>query len=96
MHIITTPFVKIDTFGIISTVAGVGPVGLAGGSFSGEGVPATDAHLYDPVDIHFDGEGNLYITDGANNRIRKIDALGTITTIAGTGFAPEGFERRRW
>ena len=38
-----------------------------------------------PSDVALDGDGNLYIADGNNNRIRKVDSSGTITTIAGNG-----------
>ena len=64
--------------GIISTVAGNGT-----GAFSGDGGPATNAGMY-PVRVAVDAAGNLYITDSANNRVRKVTPGGTITTVAGT------------
>ncbi len=73
--------------GIIGTVAGNGSPG-----FSGDGGPATSASLYEPVGVAVDAEGNLYIADTANNRIRKVSG-GTITTVAGNGkaaFAGDG------
>ena len=79
---------KIDQNGRISTVAGTGVVG-----FSGDGGPATRAQLGDPAGVAVDDSGNLYIADATNNRIRKVDKAGTITTIAGNGtpgFAGEG------
>lgn len=71
---------KIDPFGGISTVAGTGEPG-----FSGDGGAAVDAMLYNPSGVVADGAGNLYIADNNNYRIRKIDASGIITTVAGTG-----------
>ena len=71
---------KVDPSGIISTIAGNGSAG-----FSGDGGPATAAQLNGPRGITLDGSGNMYIADKFNERIRKIDATGTITTIAGNG-----------
>ncbi len=71
---------KVNTAGIISTVAGTGNLG-----YSGDGGPATSANLYSSWGVTPDGAGNLYIVDRANNRIRKVDALGIITTVAGGG-----------
>lgn len=74
---------KVDqTTGIISTVAGTGAAG-----FSGDGGPATLAQLSTPYSIDFDGSGNLYIADRNNNRVRKVDTSGNISTVAGTGVA---------
>ncbi|MFN0282157.1 MAG: NHL repeat-containing protein [Kineosporiaceae bacterium] len=73
---------KITAAGIISTVAGTGTAG-----FSGDGGPATSAALNSPRGVALDSAGNVYITDGANNRVRKVSTAGTITTIAGTGAA---------
>ena len=70
---------KVDSSGIITTIAGTGVYG-----YSGDGLAATTAELSDPVDITLDS-GNLYIADRANHRIRKVDSSGIITTIAGTG-----------
>jgi len=74
---------RIDAGGSIATVAGNGTRG-----FSGDGGPATAAALNEPSGVAVDGAGNIFICDGANNRIRKVDAAtGIITTIAGTGMA---------
>ena len=74
---------KIDAVtGFISTVAGDGIAG-----FSGDGGPATSAHLGFPTGVKLDAAGNIYIADSENNRIRKVDPSGIITTIAGTGVA---------
>ncbi|HEY5609740.1 MAG TPA: hypothetical protein VIL97_00925 [Thermoanaerobaculia bacterium] len=69
---------------------------LAGGSiaryagsstfgFEGDGGPATQARLANPSGLAFDPDGNLYIADSGNNRVRKVDASGIITTVAGNG-----------
>ncbi len=73
---------KVDTDGTITTVAGTGAVG-----FSGDGGPAAGARLGNPVGIAIGSDNTLYIADKDNNRIRKVDAQGIITTIAGTGEA---------
>ena len=65
-------------------VAGTGSIT---GAFSGDGGPATTAELNAPVGIKVDGAGNLYIADVGNNRIRLVNAAGTISTIAGNGTA---------
>jgi DNA-binding CsgD family transcriptional regulator len=62
------------------TVAGTGVRG-----FSGDGGPATDALLSSPAAIAFDAEGDLFIADTGNNRIRRVGRDGIITTVAGTG-----------
>ena len=76
---------RIDRSGVISTIAGSGPTGLERGSFSGDGGPATSAMLREPWGITVDAGGNLYVSDRDNQRIRRIDSHGTITTAAGNG-----------
>ena len=77
---------KIDlSTGIISTFAGSGPVGVSAGGFSGDGGAATNAKLNVPEGIAFDNLGNLYVADGNNYRIRKINPAGIISTIVGNG-----------
>jgi len=71
---------KVDQNGIITTVAGT-----AGRGYNGDGMPATQALLFSPQDIVVDADGNLYIADMDNHRIRKVDRSGKITTFAGTG-----------
>ncbi len=73
---------KIDTRGIITTIAGPGE---GTGCFSGDGGPATEAHFCAPEHLWVDPEGNLYIADTYNRRIRKIDSNGIVTTVAGDG-----------
>jgi hypothetical protein len=71
---------KVNPHGTITTVAGTGEEG-----YSGDGGPATKAQLNFPFAVAVDQEGNLYISDESNLRIRKVDKDGIITTIAGTG-----------
>lgn len=71
---------KIDTAGIISTVAGNGVPG-----FAGDSAMATDARLNNPKGVALDDEGNIYIADQLNNRIRKVTTQGYIFTVAGGG-----------
>ena len=78
---------KVDTKGIITTVAGSGDWP---GGYSGDNGPATSAQLCLPSGIAVDGSGNLYIGDTTNNRIRKVDTKGIITTVAGTGGSRAG------
>jgi trimeric autotransporter adhesin len=66
--------------GIITTVAGTGTAG-----FSGDGGDATLAKLSGPLDLCFDKNGNLFIADLNNFRVRKINAAGKISTVAGNG-----------
>ncbi|KAF1723804.1 hypothetical protein CSC78_14520 [Pseudoxanthomonas japonensis] len=56
-----------------------------GGSQLGDGVPATQAALGQPVDVAIDGHGNTYIADRGHARVRKISVDGTMTTVAGNG-----------
>ncbi|CAI2718191.1 NHL domain-containing protein [Nitrospina watsonii] len=83
---------KIDRNGIITTVAGTGVAG-----FGGDGGPAVAAQLKSPFRMVFDKEGNLYFTDRDNNRVRRIDTQGIITTLAGNeniGWMQDGLEVR--
>ncbi|MFZ0962437.1 MAG: choice-of-anchor D domain-containing protein [Terriglobia bacterium] len=67
--------------GIITTVVGSGQLG-----FSGDGGPAISAKMYNPISVAVDEQGNLFISDNFNWRIRRVDAAtGTITTVAGNG-----------
>jgi hypothetical protein len=69
--------------GNISTKAGM-LGGAAAFGFSGDGGPATAARLNLPVAVALDAIRNIYISDSNNNRIRRVDSGGTITTIAGS------------
>ena len=71
---------KVDRYGIITTVAGTGVNG-----YSGDNGPASQAMLNYPYGVACDHQGNLYIADTSNQRIRKVDPAGIITTVAGNG-----------
>ena len=71
---------KVTPNGTISTVAGNGSAG-----FSGDNGPAVNAQINTPTGVFADGSGNLYIADVGNQRIRKVDSAGIITTLAGNG-----------
>jgi uncharacterized protein (TIGR03437 family) len=71
---------RIGPDGVIATVAGDATEG-----FAGDGGPATSASLNYPEDVAIDLAGNLLIADAGNNRVRKVDASGLISTVAGTG-----------
>lgn len=62
----------------------------AGAGFGGDGGPAKDALLNQPQQGALDSNGNLYVLDQRNQRIRKIDSNDIITTVAGTGVAGFG------
>src|SRR5689334_19403943 len=69
---------KVDTSGTLARVAGNGRPG-----YTGDGGPATDAQLLNPMGIAFDSVGALYVVDRDANVVRKIRADGVITTVAG-------------
>ncbi|MBK35014.1 MAG: hypothetical protein CME26_05720 [Gemmatimonadetes bacterium] len=71
---------RVDTDGLINTIAGSFGVG-----FSGDGFPATAASLDQPTGVAIDTAGAVYVADQANHRIRRIGPDGIIATFAGTG-----------
>src|SRR5262245_58749373 len=71
---------KVDTNGVITTIAG-----RFGGTFGGDGGPATEAGLFDVSGVAVDEKGNVYIADTDNYRVRKVDTAGKISTVAGNG-----------
>ena len=73
---------KVDSAsGVINTVAGTGERGV-----EGDGGPATSASFAEPVGIVVDGQGNMFIADKENHRIRRVDgSSGVMTTLAGMG-----------
>ncbi len=73
---------KVAVDGTITTVAGNGQSG-----FSGDGGAATAAQLFNPSGVAPTADGGFLIADSSNNRIRKVSAGGTITTVAGAGVA---------
>jgi uncharacterized protein (TIGR03437 family) len=68
---------KVDTKGIITTVAGNGQM-----EFAGDRGPATGASICFPEGVAVDEAGNLYIVDAGNSAIRRVDTKGTITTVS--------------
>ena len=74
---------RITRDGLITTIAGNGQPG-----FAGDGSQATVAEINQPQGIAVDSLGGVYIADTANNRIRKIDSAGVISTIVG----PDGLD----
>ncbi len=72
---------RVTPAGVISTVAGFGTPG-----YYGDSGPATSAELKYPTDVVLDSAGTLYIAEWGNNRIRRVTAGGTITTVAGNGY----------
>jgi cysteine-rich repeat protein len=71
---------RVDADGAMTTIAGIGTTG-----FSGDDGPATAAQLWTPSGVAVDGDGNVYIADTYNQRVRRVAADGTMTTLAGTG-----------
>ena len=79
---------EVTPDGIIHTVAG-----NQNNGFSGDGGPATAAELSSPSDVAVDNNGNLFILDSGNNRVREVTTNGDIKTVAGngqTGFSGDG------
>ncbi|MGB7720244.1 MAG: hypothetical protein WBL65_10115 [Bryobacteraceae bacterium] len=79
---------KVDPSGTISTVAGTGAAG-----FSGDQGPATAAGISAPAGVVVDDDGDIFIADTGNNRIRQVTPDGVIHTIAGqnaAGFSGDG------
>jgi len=64
----------------VTTVAGTGKAG-----YSGDGGPATNAQLFEPYEVRFDKQGNMFFVEMMNHIVRKVDRNGTISTVAGTG-----------
>ena len=71
---------RVNSCGIIYTIAGTRAYG-----YNGDGIAATNAELYNPSSVAVDADGNVYIADSWNNRIRMVNTAGIISTIAGTG-----------
>jgi DNA-binding beta-propeller fold protein YncE len=84
---------KVDTAGIITTLAGTGV-----GGYSGDGGPANQAQINRPVDVAVGPDNTLYFTDVFNSCVRKIDPAGIISSVVGKcsanpadrGFAGDG------
>jgi streptogramin lyase len=80
---------RIDATGVIRTVVGNGP------DYPGDGLPAVDARLLGPQMARRGPDGLIYIADGDNHRVRRIDRGGVITTVAGTGVQGSAGDGRR-
>jgi uncharacterized protein (TIGR03437 family) len=88
---------RIETDGSIHVIAGNNVQGLSstsqlsfnqsGGGYSGDLGPATSAALNRPAGVAYDANGNLYIADTLNHRIRIVNPQGVISTFAGNGKA---------
>ncbi len=73
---------KVTPAGVISTFAGTGSAG-----YNGDDIAATTARLNSPYSVDVDADGNVYIADYDNERVRIVDTNGIISTFAGTGVA---------
>jgi sugar lactone lactonase YvrE len=79
---------RIAPDGRVERFAGTGEAGD-----SGDDGPASGAQLFRPADLRLDRDGNLFIADVRNHRVRRVDPSGRISTVAGTGvqgFSPDG------
>jgi len=82
---------KVTTSGVIHAFAGNSfNSGTGHGGFSGDGGPATNAELNNPTGVAVDHNGNVYIADYFNCRIRMVNTSGVISTIAGNGYDTAG------
>ena len=80
---------RVGLDGVIKTVVGNGTPG-----FNGDGALGTDTRINGPGGLAINKDGILYFSDGGNIRIRKMDANGIVTTVAGTGaggYSGDGF-----
>ncbi len=71
---------KVDAGGTITTIAGTGASG-----FGGDGGPADGAAIGAVSSLAVDDNGNLYFADQSNNRVRRVDTQGVVSTVAGNG-----------
>ena len=76
---------KVGTDGTIQTIAGNGV-----SASNGDGGPATAASLASPAGVAVDSLGNVFVSEFAGHRVRKVSAAGQIVTVAGTGVASAG------
>jgi len=72
---------KISPLAVVTVVAGV----EFSCGYNGDNISALTAQLNTPVGVALDSRGNIYIADSSNNRVRKVNTSGTITTIVGDG-----------
>ena len=76
---------EVYTNGVIATIAGNSPIGPTSGGYAGDGGAARGALFAFPHGMAVDASGNLFIADSWNNRVRRVDTQGIITTVAGSG-----------
>lgn len=77
---------RLEANGLLKHIAGRPTFTLSGvGAFSGDGGSATSARLYGATGVGTDNEGKIFIADRTNGRIRMVDSLGSIITVAGNG-----------
>jgi sugar lactone lactonase YvrE len=69
---------KVDTSGVVTTIAGTGTSG-----YSGDNGPGIEAKINRPVDVAAGPDGTIYFTDVYNNCVRKVDPSGIISTVVG-------------
>lgn len=81
---------KLDTEGVVRPFAGTGEKG-----YWGDGGPATDAGLDGPAGLAADADGNVYVTETRNRRVRRISRSGIITTLVGTTASAQSSQQRR-
>jgi trimeric autotransporter adhesin len=88
----TASAVREVSGGNITTLAGGNSTTPLGAGYTGDGGPAVNAQLNNPLDIKLDGAGNIYIADTLNSAIREITTDGNIRTVEGNGHLnrPEG------
>jgi hypothetical protein len=72
---------QVSPLGIVGVVAGVEFVC----GYNGDNISATTAQLNTPFGVAVDSGGNILIADASNNRVRRVNPAGTITTSAGNG-----------
>lgn len=80
------PIQRITPDGLVEHIAGQGD------GYSGDGGPAASASFLQPWDVTLDDEGNLFVADTNNNRIRRIDAKTKIVSSVAGGNPPNGYE----
>lgn len=78
---------RVDLDGIITTVAGSGPIGFTNGATSGDEGPATSARMNRPRSVAVDASGGFYVAEWQSNYVRYVDPAGIIHTVAGNGSA---------
>ncbi|MHB8516079.1 MAG: NHL domain-containing protein [Dehalococcoidia bacterium] len=76
-------YVSDQTANVVYKIGRFAGLGIPG--FGGDGGPATSAQMTNPSGLALDGAGGVFVADTGNNRVRRVDASGTIVTVAGSG-----------